>query len=76
VLWIHAWLQLGPDDIPALTDEEEAALGAGGATAPDDATTVLVVLTEDRDPTVPREPGLVGSPVLVQTGGPGRARPR
>jgi hypothetical protein len=70
VLWIHAWLQLGPDDIPALTDEEEAAaLVATGATAPQDATTLLVVLTEDRDPTVPREPGLVGSPVLVQTGG-------
>jgi hypothetical protein len=68
VVWIHAWLQLGPADVPALTDEE-AALGAAGATAPDDATTVLVVLTEERDPTVPREPALVGSPVLVQTGG-------
>lgn len=69
VVYINAWLQLGPDDVPALTDEEAAALGANGATAPDDATTVLVVLTEERDPTVPREPALVGSPVLVQTGG-------
>jgi hypothetical protein len=69
VIYIHAWLQLGPDDVPTLTDEEAAALDAEGATAPDDATTVLVVLTEDRDPTVPREPALVGSPVLVQTGG-------
>jgi hypothetical protein len=67
VLWIHAWLQLGPDDVPALTDDDVAALG--NATAPDDATTVLVVLTEDRDPTVPQEPALVASPVLVQTGG-------
>jgi hypothetical protein len=69
VVWIHAWLQLGPADVPALTDEEAAALGAAGATAPGDATTVLVVLTEDRDPTVPQEPAIVGSPVLVQTGG-------
>ena len=69
VVYIHAWLQLGPDDVPTLTDDEAAALGAEGATGPSDATTVLVVLTEDRDPTVPREPALVGSPVLVQTGG-------
>jgi hypothetical protein len=67
VLWIHAWLQLGPDDVPTLTGDDPAALGT--ATAPDDATTVLVVLTGDRDPTVPREPTLVAAPVLVQTGG-------
>jgi hypothetical protein len=69
VLWIHAWLQLGPDDVAALTEEDGEALGTGGATAPSDATTVLVVVTEDREPTVPREPALVGSPVLLQMGG-------
>jgi hypothetical protein len=72
-LYAYAWVQLAPEDVPVLRDDEVAALGAAGATAPAGATTVLVLVTADRDPTVPREPELVAPPVLVQTGGPREA---
>lgn len=72
-LYAYAWAQLAPEDVPALRDDGFAALGAAGAAAPTDATTVLVLVTADRDPTVPREPELVAPPVLVQAGGPREA---
>ena len=68
-LWAYAWLQLGGTDVAALHDDLEP-LGASGASAPAGSTTVLVVLTDSVDPTIPREPALVASPVLVQVGGP------
>jgi hypothetical protein len=64
-LWVYAWFQLGGLDLRA-TDDDVTALGSIGAQAPDGATTVLVALTAPRDPTVPREPELVGPVALVQ----------
>lgn len=68
-VWAWAWLQLGGDHLEVL-DDEVAPLGAGGAAAPATSTTVLVTLTGPVDPTVPRPPELVASPMLVQVGGP------
>lgn len=67
-LWVYAWFQLGGLDLRA-TDEGDASLGSIGAQAPDGATTVLVALTETRDPTVPGEPDLAGPVAIVQFGG-------
>lgn len=72
-VWGYAWLRLGPDDIPALQDERPV-LGPAGASAPADATTLVVALTGPVDPTVLRPPELVGPVALVQVGG-GRAEP-
>jgi hypothetical protein len=69
LLWGYAWVQLGADDLPALQDES-TVLGPEGATAPDEATTILVAMTGPVDPTVPRPPGLIGPVVLLQVGGP------
>jgi hypothetical protein len=68
-LWVYAWARLGGEDIPALRDDV-TALGARGATAPADATTLLVTLTGPVDPTIPRPSPLVGPVALVQLGGP------
>ncbi len=67
-LWVYAWFQLGGLDLRA-TEGEQASLGSVGAQAPDGATTVLVALTETRDPTVPGEPDLAGPVAIVQFGG-------
>jgi hypothetical protein len=67
-LWVYAWFQLGGLDLRA-TDGEDESLGSVGAQAPDGATTVLVALTEPRDPTVPGEPELAGPVAIVQFGG-------
>jgi hypothetical protein len=69
-LWVYAWFQLGADDVPVLSEGDDDALGAVGAQAPDGATTVLVALTDEVDPTLPREPELAGPLALVQFGGP------
>ncbi len=68
LLWGYAWFRLGGIDLRAL-DDETAPLGAAGAQAPADAVTVLVTLTESRDPTRPVEPDLVAPVALVQVGG-------
>lgn len=68
-VWAYAWVRLGGDDIPALRGDV-TALGARGATAPEDATTLLVTLTGPVDPTIPRPSPLVGPVALVQVGGP------
>lgn len=65
----YAFLQLGPDEVPAVSDEL-TVLGPAGTRAPADATTVLVTLTGPVDPTVPRESPLQGPVALVQVGGP------
>lgn len=67
-LWVYAWFQLGGLDLRAI-EAEDASLGSVGAQAPDGATTVLVSLTEPRDPTVPGEPNLAGPVAIVQFGG-------
>lgn len=67
-LWVYAWFQLGGLDLRAI-EAEDASLGSVGAQAPDGATTVLVSLTETRDPTVPGEPDLAGPVAIVQFGG-------
>lgn len=71
-LWSYAWFRLGGDDIPALRDEDGlATLGStDGPRGPADATTVMVVLTDSVDPTVPRPPALESPVHLVQVGGP------
>lgn len=68
LLWGYAWVRLGPSTITAL-EEEVDALGAEPPRAPEDATTLLVVLTEPRgDRTVPGEPALAAPVLLVQYG--------
>jgi hypothetical protein len=69
LLWGYAWIRLGADDIPALSDEV-TTLGPAGASAPADATTLLVTFTGPVDPTIPRESPLEGPVALVQFGGP------
>ena len=74
-LWAYAWLRLGGEDIPALREDGLAVLGSEeGPRAPEGATTVLVVLTDSVDPTIPRPPQLEAPLVLLQVGGP-RERP-
>lgn len=68
-LWIYAWFRLGGVDLQAL-DDEAPRLGTEGALAPADAVTVLVVVTEERDPTRLAPPALAGPVVLAQAGGP------
>lgn len=65
VLWVYAWFQLGGLDLSA-TEDDVAALGSVGAQSPDGATTILVAITAPRDPTIPREPDLVGPVALLQ----------
>jgi hypothetical protein len=61
-------MRLGGTSFAALADADEA-LGAGGATSPAGTTTVLVAMTEERDPTDPNEAALAGPVALVQVGG-------
>ncbi len=70
LLWGYAWFRLGGIDLRALDDDEQDPLGAVGASAPDDAVTVLVTMTEPRDPTRPAEPELAAPVAIVQVGGP------
>jgi hypothetical protein len=67
-LWAYAWARLGGDDVAGIAGPS-AALGASTATAPAGATTVLVVMTAPRDPTVPAPPELRSPALLVQVGG-------
>jgi hypothetical protein len=69
VLWLMAGNQLRGVPVAALR-EDVLMLGASGARAPEDATTVLLLLVEPLDPTVRRPSPLVTSPVVLQLGGP------
>jgi len=66
-LWGYAWMRLGGEHVAALEADLEP-LGAG-VTGPEGATTVLVMLTEHRDPTLPEHPPLAAGVALVQVGG-------
>jgi hypothetical protein len=68
-LWLYGSSQLGGVPVAALRDDV-LLLGASGATAPEDATTLLVLLVEPLDATVRRPSPLVTSPILLQFGGP------
>jgi len=72
-LWAYANSQLQGVPIAALR-EDVLLLGASGARAPEDATTMLVLLVEPLDPTVRRPSALAGPPLIVQVGA-GRERP-
>jgi hypothetical protein len=67
-LWAYAWARLGGDQVAGLEGPADA-LGASTATAAPGATTILVALTEPRDPTVPAAPELRAPVLLVQVGG-------
>lgn len=64
-IWAEAWLRLGGERLTALSGDIEA-LGAEGARAPGDATTVLVALIEEHDPTAAGGAPLAGPVALVQ----------
>jgi len=72
-LWLYGASRLEPAPFAALRDDV-LLLGAAGARAPDDATTLLLVPVEAIDPTVPRPPALAAPPVLLQVV-PGRDEP-
>lgn len=72
-LWLYGSSQLRGVPVAALRDDV-LLLGASGATAPEDATTLLVLLVEPLDATVRRPSPLVTPPILLQFGGP-RERP-
>lgn len=65
VVWAEAWLRLGGQDLAVLSADIEA-LGAGEARAPGDATTVLVAMVADHDPTAARAAPLTADVALVQ----------
>ena len=72
-LWGYGAARIEPTAFAALRDDV-LLLGASGARAPADATTLLLVPVEELDPTVPRPPVLAAPPALVQVV-PGRAEP-
>jgi len=73
LLWLIGSNQLRGVPVAALRDDV-MMLGASGAQAPSDATTILLLLVDPIDPTVPRPSPLAGPPVLLQLGA-GRALP-
>ena len=73
VLWAVGSNQLRGVPLSALRDDV-LMLGASGARSPQDATTVLLLMVEPLDPTVPRPSPLVAPPVILQIGG-SRERP-
>lgn len=72
-LWLYGASRLEAVPFAALRDDV-LLLGAAGARAPADATTLLLVPVEELDPTVPRPPALAAPPALVQIV-PGRDEP-
>jgi hypothetical protein len=73
VLWLIGSNQMRGVPVAALRDDV-MMLGASGARAPSDATTLLLLMVDPLDPTVPRPSPLAGPPVIVQVGG-GRELP-
>jgi hypothetical protein len=72
-LWAVGSNQLRGVPLSALRDDV-LMLGASGARAPQDTTTILLLMVEPLDPTVLRPSPLVGPPVILQIGG-ARTRP-
>lgn len=66
-VWGTTWFALDGDEVSTLRPDV-LSLGATGARAPEDATTVLIALTAPMDPTRPRPPELAGPILLVQVG--------
>jgi hypothetical protein len=64
-VWAEAWLRLGGERLASVSGDIEA-LGPDGAQAPGDATTVLVALVEEHDPTTAGGAPLAGHVALVQ----------
>jgi len=73
LLWWNGSSQLRGVPVSALRDDV-LMLGASGARAPEDATTLLLLSVDPIDPTVPRPSPLAGPPVIMQVGS-GRERP-
>jgi len=67
-LWLVGSNQLRGVPLSALRDDV-LMLGASGARAPQDSTTILLLMVEPLDPTVLRPSPLVGPPVILQLGG-------
>jgi len=67
ILWLVGSSQLQGVPVAALRDDV-LMLGASGARAPEDATTLLLLSVEPIDPTVPRPSALAGPPVILQVG--------
>ena len=72
-LWAYGASRLEGQPFASLRDDV-LLLGAAGARAPADATTLLLVPVEELDPTIPRPPALVAPPAIVQIV-PGRDEP-
>lgn len=68
VFWFVGSSQLRGVPLAALR-EDVLMLGAAGARAPEDTTTVLLLLVEPLDPTVLRPSPLVAPPIILQSGG-------
>ena len=68
ILWLLGSNQMRGVPVAALRDDV-MMLGASGARAPVDATTVLLLMVDPLDPTVPRPSPLAGPPVILQVGG-------
>ena len=67
-LWLVGSNQMNGVPLAALRDDV-LMLGAAGARAPEGSRTVLLLMVDELDPTVPRPSPLVGPPVILQFGG-------
>lgn len=67
-LWLVGSNQMKGVPLAALRDDV-LMLGAAGARAPEDSRTVLLLMVDEIDPTIPRPPPLVAPPVILQFGG-------
>ena len=68
VLWLVGSNQMKGVPLSALRDDV-LMLGASGARAPSDSTTVLLLIVDEYDPTIPRPSPLVAPPMILQFGG-------
>ena len=64
-VWAESWLRLGGTELASLSSDLEA-LGEGDARSPDRATTVLVAMMAEHDPTAARAAPLTADVALVQ----------
>ena len=68
VLWLVGSNQMKGVPLAALRDDV-LMLGAAGARAPEDSRTVLLLMVDELDPTIPRPSPLVAPPIILQFGG-------
>lgn len=68
VLWLVGSNQMKGVPLAALRDDV-LMLGASGARAPSDSTTVLLLIVDEYDPTIPRPSPMVAPPMILQFGG-------